>query len=237
MIADSQCGVGHVENIMLLWSYSVEVIRALIFAIAQVSNGHLAYGIMAVSFLARLALFPLTLRLAKAAALREEAMRRMAPQLETLRTKFKDDPVRLAEETRRCFAEEGVSMFPAAGCIGSLIQAPVLLALFDAVRQCAAMGGRFLWIRDISKPDIALALFVAAVTAGGMVAGPQPDVPAHQRHFLLVMPAVLTVVALWHMAAGVGLYWGVSSVVGVAQGVIVRRVIGANEKKSLTRSV
>jgi hypothetical protein len=54
---------------------------------------------------------------------------------------------------------------------------------------------------------VALAVIVAAVTAGSMAVGPQPDVPTQQRQLPLVMPALFTVVALWQMAAGVGLYW------------------------------
>src|SRR5262245_45368289 len=210
---------------MLLWNNTVDVIREAMLAYAQISNGNNAYGIMAVTFLARLALFPLTLRLAKSAALQQEAMRRVAPELEEVRTRFKNDPARLAQETRRVLAREGVSMIQGAGCVGALLQTPVLLALFDAVRQCAAMGGRFLWIRDIASPDIALALFVAVVTAGSMAAGPQPDAPAQQRQLLLVLPALFTMLALWKMAAGVGLYWGISSVFGIAQGIIVRRSV------------
>ena len=42
---------------------------------------------------------------------------------------------------------------------------------------------------------------------------------------MMAMPAVFTVIALWQMASGVGLYWGVSSLVGVAQGLIVRRTL------------
>jgi YidC/Oxa1 family membrane protein insertase len=112
-----------------------------------------------------------------------------------------------------------------AGCLGALLQTPVLVALYNAVRQSAAIGGRFLWIRDISKPDVILAMLVGAVTAASMATGPQPDAPAQQRMLLLVMPAVFTVIALWHMSSGVGLYWGVSSLVGVAQGLIVRRAL------------
>ena len=50
---------------MGLWSDIVDVLREAIFAYAQISNGNLACGIMAVTFLARLALLPLTLRLAR----------------------------------------------------------------------------------------------------------------------------------------------------------------------------
>jgi YidC/Oxa1 family membrane protein insertase len=205
---------------MEVWSQVVYVLREAIFAYAQVTQGNLAYGIMAVTFLARLALFPLTLRLARGAAKQQEAMSRLKPELDAVRAACKDDPARLARETQRILAR-----VPVAGCAGALLQAPVLLALYSAVSQCAAFGGRFLWIRDISRPDVALAAAVAVITAVSMAAGPQPDAPAQQRILILLMPAVLTAVALWHLASGVGLYWGVSSIVGIAQGVVVRRML------------
>ena len=61
--------------------------------------------------------------------------------------------------------------------------------------------------------------------AAGCVAGPQLDAPAQQRQLLWVLPALFTMVALWKMAAGVGLYWGISSVFGIAQGIMVRRSV------------
>ena len=210
---------------MGLWSDVVDVLREAIFAYAQMSNGNLACGIMAVTFLARLALLPLTLRLARSAARQQEAMRRLKPELDAARAAFRDDPARLANETQRIFAREGLSMIPAAGCLGIIMQTPVLLALYNAVRETTTLGGRFLWIRDISKPDMALAMVVAAITAASMAAGPQPDGLAQQRMVMLALPAVFTLVALWQMASGVGLYWGVSSLVGVAQGLIVRHAL------------
>ena len=210
---------------MGLWSDVVDVLREAIFAYAQMSNGNLACGIMAVTFLARLALLPLTLRLAGSAARQQEAMRRLKPELDAARAAFGDDPARLANETQRIFAREGLSMIPAAGCLGIIMQTPVLLALYNAVRESTTLGGRFLWIRDISRPDMALAMVVAAITAASMAAGPQPDGPAQQRMVMLALPAVFTLVALWQMASGVGLYWGVSSLVGVAQGLIVRHAL------------
>ena len=210
---------------MGLWSDVVDVLREAIFAYAHMSNGNLACGIMAVTFLARLALLPLTLRLARSAARQQEAMRRLKPELDAARAAFRDDPARLANETQRIFAREGLSMIPAAGCLGIIMQTPVLLALYNAVRETTTLGGRFLWIRDISKPDMALAMVVAAITAASMAAGPQSDGPAQQRMVMLALPAVFTLVALWQMASGVGLYWGVSSLVGVAQGLIVRHAL------------
>jgi len=80
-------------------------------------------------------------------------------------------------------------------------------------------------VRDIARPDPVLALAVAAVTAASLADAAQTDLPAQQRQLLAVLPAVFTALALWHMAAGIGLYWGVSSTLGVAQGLVVRRIL------------
>jgi YidC/Oxa1 family membrane protein insertase len=211
---------------MALWTQFVDVLREAMFAYAHATNGNLALGIMAVTFLARLALFPLALRLARAAAVHQEALHRVQPELEAVRTRFQKDPSRIAEESRRILSRAGVSVVPVAGCVGALFQAPVFLGLFSAVRQCAALGGRFMWIRDISRPDVALTLVVAAITVASMAAGPPPSAGAQNRTLMIVLPAIFTVIALWQMAAGIGLYWGVSSAVGVAQGLVLRRGLG-----------
>jgi len=192
------------------------------FAYPQMSHGNLAVGIMAVTFLARLALLPLTLRVARALTAHQEAMRRLEPELEAIRARFEDDPTRIANETRRVLAREGVSIVPGMGCAGTLLQSPVLLALFGAVRQTASAGGRFLWIRDISRRDLVLALLVAAVTVASAAAGPRVDAPAQNRMLMFLLPAGVALVALVQMAAGVGLYWGVSRLVGAAQGLVLR---------------
>jgi YidC/Oxa1 family membrane protein insertase len=204
-----------------MWEQIVDVLRESMLAYAQLFNGNLGYGILVVTFLARLALLPLGLRLAKVAQVHQRAMEKIQPELEALRRQYQRHPKRLAEETRHLMAREGVSPISAGGCIGALVQIPVFVALYAAVRQVAAIGGRFLWVRDISRPDVAVAalatLFTVAAAASGS-SGPAPN-----RAFILFMSAVLTAVTLSKMAAGIGLYWGLSSLVGAVQGYVVQR--------------
>jgi YidC/Oxa1 family membrane protein insertase len=209
---------------MPLWNGAVELLREAIFAYAQVSHGNLAMGIIGVTFLARMAMLPLTLRVSRAASAHQEAMRRVQPELDAARARFRNDPRRAAEQTRRILAREGLSMVPAGGCVGALVQAPVLLALFSAVRQAAAAGGSFLWIRDISMPNLLLAGIVTALTTASMSVGVQS--PGPSKVLLAALPAMLTMIALSKMAAGIGLYWGVSSAIGIGQGLLVRRLQG-----------
>jgi membrane protein insertase Oxa1/YidC/SpoIIIJ len=104
----------------------------------------------------------------------------------------------------------------------------VLIALYSAVRQVASLGRRFFWVADISKPDMALAMLVAALTGANVALGSQPETSAAQNRVITVMlPIGVTSFALRRMAAGVGVYWGLSSLFGVVQAVIVRRRVAA----------
>lgn len=205
---------------MTVWNQVVDVLREAIFAYASISNGNLGVGILAVSFLARMALFPLTLRLARLARIHQDRVGQIQPELDALRVRYAKDPRRMAEETQRVFRREHLSMVPLSGLLGGIAQTPVLLALFSAVSQAAAVGGRFLWIGNIAKPDIFVAFIVTALTAGSLAAIPQSA--GQNRTLMMWIPAIVTMIALSKMAAGLGLYWGVSSAVSVVQTLIVR---------------
>ena len=208
---------------MGVWDQIVEVLRESMLAYAQVCNGNLGYGILIVTFLVRLALLPLTLRLAKAAQAQQRAMQRIQPMLDALRRSHTHNPRRLAEETRRLMEREGVSPVPVAGCVGGLVQLPIFIALYAAVRDLSTIGGRFLWVRDLARPDFLVALLATAFTVAASAAGPTPS-PAN-RNVLLVVTALITALALSKMAAGVGLYWSLSSLFGAAQGWLAQRSV------------
>ncbi len=206
---------------MVLWEQCVELLRMSIFSVSQACGGNLGTGIVLVGFVLRIVLLPLTLKLARISAAHQESMHRLKPELDRLRTRFKKQPERLAQETQRVFEREDVSPFPVVGCLGNLVQLPMFLAMFSAVRRCAAAGGRFLWIGNIAKPDILLTLAVTALTGASVAWGAQS---AEQgRTWLILIPTVVAFFALSKMAAGVGLYWGVSSAVSLLQSAILRR--------------
>ena len=204
-----------------MWEQVVEILRGSIFVYAQACGGNLGGGILIVTLLARLALFPLTLRMARASAAHAERMRGLQPELDAIRRRCADDPRKLAEETRRVFAREGVSLMPRAAWLGMLVQAPVLLALFSAVRSVSSLGGRFLWVASIAKSDVVLALAVAGLTGVAVALGP-PSAP-QGRTVLIMLPTVITLVVLTQMAAGLGLYWGMSSAGSLVQALVLRR--------------
>ena len=75
-----------------------------------------------------LALFPLTAKQTRSMV----EMQRIQPELKKLQAKFKDDRQALNEAMMGLYKEHGVN--PLAGCLPLLIQAPVLLLLFNLLR-------------------------------------------------------------------------------------------------------
>lgn len=211
---------------MFVWDQFVDLLRAAIFAYSQACGGSVGTGIVAVTLLVRLAMLPLTLRLSRLSAAHQEAMRKLKPELDNLRSRFRGRPDRLAEETQRLFQREGVSPLPLGGCAGMLVQVPIFLGLFTAVRRCAALGGRFLWIRNIAKPDFLLTAAVTALTSATLIVGAHG--PDQNKWLMAAVSAIVTFIVLVTMPAGVGLYWGASGLVSLLQSALIRRGSAVN---------
>ncbi|HEY8149495.1 MAG TPA: membrane protein insertase YidC [Vicinamibacteria bacterium] len=199
----------------------VDVIYATLVCVSTALGGSMGLAIAVVSLVARIALLPLTLRLAYRALEVQAAVKKIEPQLTRLRERYKNDQRRMLEETARLYQANGIKLVDGGSLVGTAIQAPIVLGLFAAIRRGLAAGGRFLWIKDLSRPDAALAWCCALVTALSVTLG--PTLPAAQRLPAILVPAVLTVVFLSRVAAGVSVYTLASGLVGLVQAMLVRR--------------
>jgi YidC/Oxa1 family membrane protein insertase len=178
---------------MTLWTSFVDLTYALLFALAGAFGGNMAVAIAVLSALVRLALLPLTLRIAYRSLAMQEKIKRIEPQLAAVRKRYKDDPRRLLEETAKLYRE------------------------YDIV----AKTSRFLWIGDLARPDGLLLAITAAVIALSAVLA--PNVSAQQRPLIFVVTAVITILLMSKVAAGVMIYTLTSSGVGLVQTALVRR--------------
>lgn len=206
---------------MTLWTELVQLLQAAIFAFAQGFGGNVGAGIVCVSLLVRLSLLPLTLYLARRSLAHRQLVEQLRPRVDRLRNRYRRRPERLAGEIRKLFARHGARPVDGAGLLGGLVQAPIFLALFSAVRRSVTRGGRFLWIADVARPDLWLAGLVTALTCAATVL--QPQLPQQGRWLAVALPVFLTLMLLSRLAAGVGLYWGTTTAIGVLQAALLRR--------------
>lgn len=92
-----------------------------------------------------LMLFPLTAKQTRSMV----EMQRIQPEIKKLQAKFKDDRAALNEAMMGLYKEHGVN--PLAGCLPLVIQAPVLLLLFNLLRGLTRT--REVDGRDVFDPD------------------------------------------------------------------------------------
>jgi YidC/Oxa1 family membrane protein insertase len=206
---------------MELWSGFVDLIYTALAALAMSFGGNMGLAIGALSLSFRLALLPLTLRMAYRSLEVRAALKKVEPELSNIRKKYKDNPKRMWEETANVHRREGIHVFGGGNLFGIIIQVPLFIGLFSAVRRGLSSSGRFLWIKDLMKSDPLLACICATVTALTALLG--TSAPEQQRTPTIILSASLTLVFLWRMSAGVTIYTLGSGLVGLVQSLMVRR--------------
>lgn len=208
-----------------MWGNLVEVMRMLIFAYAQIFGGNLGAGILFASLTFRAVLFPLSLKFARESRQHQEAMQKIKPELDRIREKFRNQPERLHEKTKQLFEKHGIAMLPKS-LLMNFAQIPLFIAFYSAVQKIAALGGRFLWVGNIAKPDLLLTTVVSAITCLAVFLSRSNQPVEHpSTGLLLVIPVVFTVAFLLKASAGVAIYFGVSSVMSVVQNQMLRRQV------------
>lgn len=105
--------------------------------------------ILLLTLLVKLLLYPLTYRMLKSQA----KMSALKPQIEKVKSKFKDDAQQQQMETMKMYREFGVS--PLGGCLPMVLQMPIWFALYRFFPAAIEFRQEsFLWAADLSSFDV-----------------------------------------------------------------------------------
>jgi YidC/Oxa1 family membrane protein insertase len=199
---------------MELWAFWIGGIRSLLHFLASDLGLGIGLGIFALTLVTRSALLPLTWSIGYRGCIRQKKMTRLQPQLKGLKDEFGSDPKMYAEQLQKLYAAQGLSFLDARGLLGLIAQTPILVGMYQVFRD-SANAGRFLWIRDLAKPDLALALIVGFTTALLMAAN--PDLPEQMRLLLIALPAIVAVITALKLCSALAVYFAVSNCFSAAQ--------------------
>ena len=206
-----------------LWGAFLELFQVSLFWLTQFYGGQLASAIVTFSLLARIALLPLTVRLALRARAHARRLREIRPQLDRVRERWAQDPQRMMTNTMAVYERHDVRPMDAGLLKGSLAQTPVFLGLFQAVRSALAQSGAaqpFLWVANLARPDVGVAVLAMSLMGLSTVAGASETQPG----WSLALPAISAGAMALMFSAGFGLYLAATGLVGVLQGLLVRRI-------------
>ena len=173
--------------------FIVKPAAALILEILHFTSkllGNMGVAIIITTLLIRLCLFPLSLKSQRNAM----QMQMLAPKIQALKERYKDDQQKYGVEQMRLFKENGVN--PVAGCLPLFIQMPIFIGMYSVFEMSIMLRHApfMLWIRDLSEPDRLL---------GGNwgVHIPLPILPDINIQALNLLPILMTVT--WFLQA----YW------------------------------
>jgi YidC/Oxa1 family membrane protein insertase len=144
-------------------------------------------------------------------------MQRLAPKIAALRKKYENDKQKLGAETMNLYKAHGVSPF--GGCLPSLIQMPIWIALFSTLNYAVELHhSSFLYIADLSAKDpyYATPLLMGAVMFLQMRMSPAGADPQQQKMMAFMMPIMFTGFSLF-LPAGLSTYTLTSYLLGILQ--------------------
>ena len=202
----------------------VDLVRAAIFAAAHLLGGSIGAGVLAVSITLRVALLPLTLRLARRAGTQRRILASIKPELAQLSQRYRTDPEELWRRTLALYRRAGYRPLDPAALLGGLAQVPVLGAVYGALRRGLGAAASFLWIADLGRPDVLLAVAVAGLAGAASFLGAHAAAESVRGAWITASLGVaLTLLVFWHASAGLLLSWGASVAVNIVQGAVLVR--------------
>jgi YidC/Oxa1 family membrane protein insertase len=192
-----------------------DVVIGLLISLSQSFGGSLGCAIIVLSLGVRAMLLPLTIRLARRAQRNQEIMRVLQPEIEQLRKRFEKKPERLFDEMRKLYRKHDCNPFDLPTLLGSFIQLPIFGILYSSIRSSLSSSSAFLWIRNLALPDFFLTLVILFLT--GLGAYLMPSASQQMKSTMIAIQIIVTFLIVWKLAAGLGLYWASSSLVGLFQ--------------------
>lgn len=180
-----------------------------------VTLGFANYGVAIILLTAtiKMAIYPLTAKSVRSM----KAMQEVQPKMKELQDKYKGNPEKLNKEMAALYKEKGVNPF--SGCLPLLLQMPILIAIFFAIRdyQYVNQPSFLLW-SNLGQPDPTYILPVlAGVTTYFQSKQTTTDTTSQQNKMMLYMMPLFIAYITTQFPAGLGLYWVVSNLVQIGQ--------------------
>ena len=217
---------------MDIWGAWLETIRTIITTLATDAGLGVGLAVIVATVLLRTVVLPLAWPIAYRACIRQKKVAKLQPQLQALKDSFGNQPEVYLRKLTELHKAHEVSMVDARSFLGALAQLPLFLGMFQALRTVGD-GARFLWIPNLLRPDIALAIIAGLATA--LMMAMNPDLPEQVRVLMIIVPSILAVVAALQFSSALAIYWATSNTFSAIQTVLLHAVVRRRIAAGLVR--
>ncbi len=188
------------------------------------------WAIILLTVLIKTVLFPTTLKQVQAM----NKMKTIQPKLKEIQDKYyKTNPEEYQRRTMELYQKEKINPF--SGCLPLLIQIPILFGIFNLLQnpdyitnviKDANFYGLF-FLKD--KGNLALAIISGVTTFFQQKLTTPTTTGNDQTKMMLYIMPVMFGFFTYQVNAGIGLYWVVSNVVGIAQQYLINEYFVVKE--------
>ncbi len=149
------------------------ILNLLIWLYTVLPGNDMGFAIIVLTLLVKLVLYPFSVAQIK----QQRALQALQPKMNEIRTRLKENKEAQAKELMELYKQEKVN--PASSCLPLLIQLPIFIGLFEALREGLAsrslnllypfvahpgvINHTLLGIIDLAKPSYVLAILAGAV--------------------------------------------------------------------------
>ncbi|MDP6850489.1 MAG: membrane protein insertase YidC, partial [Planctomycetota bacterium] len=209
-------------------------------------TGNWGIAIILMTLLVRALMFPINRTSQMKMGAYQAKVGKLKPQVEKINQKYAKDPAKKQQATMELYREHKLSP-PIGGCLPILLQFPVFIGLFAALRCSILLRQEpfALWIQDLSRPDalidfggpIANLPLISSVTSLNVLpiimvvlwvwhqrSMPKPTDPqqAQMQKMMTFMPIMFGIM-LYNYAAGLSLYMITSSALGIFEQKVIKK--------------
>ena len=153
-------------------------------------------------------------------------MQALAPKLNEIRERYKDDQQAAGTAQMQLFQQEGVS--PLSGCLPMVIQMPVWFALYSVLQYSTDIyHADFLYLRDLSSLDpygVLPTLVGVLMIIQQQLTPASPGMDPMQQKMLKLMPLIFVGI-MYAFPSGLALYIFINTLLSIAQMWMINRSI------------
>ena len=211
--------------------------------------GNYGLSIILLVLLVRLALHPLT----KKGQVMMEKMKKLQPETERIKEKYKNDPKKMNQEMMAVYKQQGGA--PILGCLPMMLQMPIWIALWTGLSASVELrqaGFLPIWITDLAAPDqlfgaahpvfflpmvgpvyglnllpllVTLATFLQQKYTPMAPTAPGNEQQARSQKTMMYFMSVFMLAIFYNAPSGLNLYIMASTFGGVAEQYVIRKHI------------
>jgi len=152
-------------------------------------------------------------------------IKEISPLQKEIQEKYKNDPQEANKKIMELYKEHNAHPF--SGCLVGLLQLPIAIILYNVLRATDYAGYGFLWINDLTRPDIILAIVSGAISYFQM----SMETTEANKTSAYTFPVFITLMGLY-LPSGLSLYLAATYILSFVEILIINRLLNRKKVKA-----